>query len=56
MLVADWAEAGPELGDEHEDVEAQADPGAHDAHGAAEGEFVERVALEEPRFAEADVG
>ncbi len=43
--VPDGPETGPELRDQHEDIENQADPRPHDAHGAAEREFVERVAL-----------
>jgi hypothetical protein len=56
VLPADRAEAGPELGNQNKDVEDQADPAADDTNGTAEGELVERVALEGPRTAEADVG
>ncbi|KAH0551053.1 hypothetical protein GP486_007595, partial [Trichoglossum hirsutum] len=53
--VADGGEAGPELGDEHEAVEAEADPRADDAGLGAEGELIEGVALDKPALAEADV-
>ena len=54
-LVAQRRERGPELRDQHEDVEDEADPGPDDAGLRAEGELVERAALHAPAFAEPDV-
>ena len=56
FMVADRPGAGPELGDEDQAVEDEADPGANDAGLAAEGELVEGVALLRPASPEADVG
>lgn len=54
-LVAQRRARGPELRDQHEDVEGEANPGPDDAGLRAEGELVERVALHAPAFAEPDV-
>ena len=53
--VADLPSRGPELGDEHEYVEDEAEPRAVDADLRFEGQLVERVALQAPGAAEADV-
>lgn len=55
VRVSDRREAGPELGDEHEAVEDESDPGTNQARLAAERELVERVALHLPTLAEPDV-
>jgi len=53
--VADGREAGPELGDEDEEVEDEPGPRAPDGGLGLEGQLVERVALGFPRLPEADV-
>lgn len=56
FAVADGCETGPELGDQDENVEDEADPRADDTRLAAESKLVQRVALSLPALAEADVG
>ena len=53
--VSDRGETGPELGDEYEYVEDEADPGANHARLRAESKLVESVALDAPPFTEADM-
>ena len=55
LLVADRSKAGPELGNQDQDVEDEADPGADHSGLRAEGQFVQRVTLELPCPAEADM-
>lgn len=45
----------PKLRDEHQHVEEEADPGPDHARLRAEGELVQRVSLQPPALAEADV-
>lgn len=55
VLPADGAEAGPELGAQHQGVEGEPNPGPDHADGGAERELVEPVALQRPRVPEPDV-
>lgn len=55
IAVCDWPCTGPELSNEYEDVEDEANPGAEDAWLAAESELVKGVALPLPSGAEANM-
>lgn len=55
LLVADGSETNPELGDQHQAVEDETDPGANDTGLRAESQLIQAVALNLPGATESDV-